>query len=204
MLLGDPCTYVIINITVYLMLLLLTVFRIKDMFKKHLKNVFLTELLLLLILAFILIFTPDTYIGSKISVIGSTWSVIIGIGIGPEKHKSVDPYAVPHILTDVIKVSAGWYNQQSVSQGFLRFCCFHSISQDYFTYLAWANILHQYLRTFIVSFTDEGRCRYWNVKTLTRSSEQVLCHFQWASLWDLTFCCFKLHVRGRESLWKHQ
>ncbi len=32
MLLGDPCTYVIINITVYLMLLL-TVFRIKDMFK---------------------------------------------------------------------------------------------------------------------------------------------------------------------------
>ncbi len=33
MLLGDPCTYVIINITVHLMLLLLTVFRIKDMFK---------------------------------------------------------------------------------------------------------------------------------------------------------------------------
>ncbi len=33
MLLGDLCTYVIINITVYLMLLLLTVFRIKDMFK---------------------------------------------------------------------------------------------------------------------------------------------------------------------------
>ncbi len=33
MLLGDPYTYVIINITVYLMLLLLTVFRIKDMFK---------------------------------------------------------------------------------------------------------------------------------------------------------------------------
>ncbi len=36
MLLGDPCTYVIINIiniTVYLMLLLVTVFRIKDMFK---------------------------------------------------------------------------------------------------------------------------------------------------------------------------
>ncbi len=33
MLLGDPCTYVIIKITVYLMLLLLTVFRIKDMFK---------------------------------------------------------------------------------------------------------------------------------------------------------------------------
>ncbi len=32
MLLGDPWTYVIINITVYLMLLL-TVFRIKDMFK---------------------------------------------------------------------------------------------------------------------------------------------------------------------------
>ncbi len=32
--------------------------------------------------------------------------------------------------------------------------------------------------TFIVSFTDEGRCRYWNVKTLSRSSEQVLCHFQ--------------------------
>ncbi len=126
------------------------------------------------------------------------------IGIGPEKHISVDPYAVPHILTDIIKVSAGWYNQQSVSQCFPRFCCFHSISQDYFTYVAWANILHQYLRTFIVSFTDEGRCRYWNVKTLTRSSEQVLCHFQWASLWDLTFCCFKLHVREWESLWKHQ
>ncbi len=36
MLLGDLCTYVIINfinITVYLMLLLLTVFRIKDTFK---------------------------------------------------------------------------------------------------------------------------------------------------------------------------
>ncbi len=36
MLLGDLCTYVIINIfniTVYLILLLLTVFRIKDMFK---------------------------------------------------------------------------------------------------------------------------------------------------------------------------
>ncbi len=36
MLLGDLCTYVIINIfniTVYLMFLLLTVFRIKDMFK---------------------------------------------------------------------------------------------------------------------------------------------------------------------------
>ncbi len=33
MLLGYPCTYVIINITAYLMLLLLTVFRIKDMFK---------------------------------------------------------------------------------------------------------------------------------------------------------------------------
>ncbi len=33
MLLDDLCTYVIINITVYLMLLLLTVFRIKDMFK---------------------------------------------------------------------------------------------------------------------------------------------------------------------------
>ncbi len=37
MLLGALCTYVIINIiiniTVYLMLLLLTVFRIKDMFK---------------------------------------------------------------------------------------------------------------------------------------------------------------------------
>ncbi len=36
MLLSDPCTYVIINIiniTVYFMLFLLTVFRIKDMFK---------------------------------------------------------------------------------------------------------------------------------------------------------------------------
>ncbi len=36
MLLGELCTYVIINIiniTVYLMLLLLRVFRIKDMFK---------------------------------------------------------------------------------------------------------------------------------------------------------------------------
>ncbi len=33
MLLGDLYTHVIINITVYLMLLLLTVFRIKDMFK---------------------------------------------------------------------------------------------------------------------------------------------------------------------------
>ncbi len=34
--------------------------------------------------------------------------------------------AVLHILTDVIKVSAGWYNQKSVSQ------CFHSISQYFF------------------------------------------------------------------------
>ncbi len=42
------------------MLLLLTVFRIKDVFER-----FLSELLLLLILAFIFIFTPDTYIGSK-------------------------------------------------------------------------------------------------------------------------------------------
>ncbi len=68
MLLGDLCTYVIINIiniTVYLMLLLLTVFRIKDMFKSIKRTFFLSELLLLLILAFIFIFTPDTYIGSK-------------------------------------------------------------------------------------------------------------------------------------------
>ncbi len=34
--------------------------------------------------------------------------------------------AVLYILTDVIKVSAGWYNQKSVSQ------CFHSISQYFF------------------------------------------------------------------------
>ncbi len=100
--------------------------------------------------------------------------------------------AVPHILTDVIKVSAGWYNQQSVSQCFLRFCCFHSISQDYFPYLAWAHILHQYLRAFILSFTDEGRCRYWNVKTLTRSSEQVFCHFHWVCL--LYICQIEIYI----------
>ncbi len=64
MLLGDLCTYVIINITVYLMLLLLTVFRIKDMFKAF-KERFFVRALVLLILAFIFIFTPDTYIGSK-------------------------------------------------------------------------------------------------------------------------------------------
>ncbi len=64
MLLDDLCTYVIINITVYLMLLLLIVFRIKDMLKAF-KERFLSELLLLLILALIFIFTPDTYIGSK-------------------------------------------------------------------------------------------------------------------------------------------
>ncbi len=96
----------------------------------------------------------------------------IGKNIGKPIYRSIS----------IIKVSAGWYNQQSVSQCFLRFCCFHSISQDYFPYLAWANILHQYLRAFIVSFTDEGRCRYWNVKTLTRSSEQVLFHFRWVCL----------------------
>ncbi len=69
MLLGDLCTYVIINITVYLMLLLLTVFRIKDMLKAF-KERFLSELLLLWILAFIFIFTPDTYIGSKYRLSG--------------------------------------------------------------------------------------------------------------------------------------
>ncbi len=147
MFLGDPCTYVISNITVYLMLLLLTVFRIKDMFKS-IKECFLTELLLLLILAFIFIFTPDTYIGSKYRL--SVYLICNNrYRHRPWKHISVDPYAVPHILTDVIKVSAGWYNQQSVSQCFPRFCCFHSISQDYFTYVAWANILHQYLRTLL-------------------------------------------------------
>ncbi len=68
MLLGDLCTYVIINITVYLMLLLLTVFRLKTCLKAF-KEHFLSELLLLLILAFIFIFTPDVY-RFKISVIG--------------------------------------------------------------------------------------------------------------------------------------
>jgi len=65
MLLGDLCTYVIIiniiNITVYLMLLLL---ELKPCLKAF-KECFLSELLLLLILALIFIFTPDTYIGSK-------------------------------------------------------------------------------------------------------------------------------------------
>ncbi len=64
MLLGDPCTYVIINITVYLMLLLLKFSELKTCLKAF-KESFLSELLLLLILAFIFIFTPDTYIGSK-------------------------------------------------------------------------------------------------------------------------------------------
>ncbi len=72
------------------MLLLLTVFRIKDMFKKHLKNVFLSELLLLLILAFIFIL-HQTRISVQNIGYRSTWSVVIGIGIGPEKHISVDP-----------------------------------------------------------------------------------------------------------------
>ncbi len=50
----------------------------------------------------------------------------IGKNIGKPIYRSIS----------IIKVSAGWYNQQSVSQCFLRFCCFHSISQDYFPYLA--------------------------------------------------------------------
>ncbi len=45
------------------MLLLLTVFRKTCL--KAFKERFLSELLLLLILALIFIFTPDTYIGSK-------------------------------------------------------------------------------------------------------------------------------------------
>ncbi len=56
---------------------------------QHQGRQFLSEPLLFLILTFIFIFTPDI----SVQNIGyrSTWSVIIGIGIGPEKHISVDP-----------------------------------------------------------------------------------------------------------------
>ncbi len=65
----------------------------KDKSKKcnqHQGRQFLSEPLLFLILTLIFIFTPDIYIGSKYRL-ASTWSVIIGIGICPEKHISVDP-----------------------------------------------------------------------------------------------------------------
>ncbi len=70
MLLGDPCTYVIINITVYLMLLLLTVFRIKDMFKKHLKNVFFVRALVIIHFGINFNFYTRHVYRFKISVIG--------------------------------------------------------------------------------------------------------------------------------------
>ncbi len=73
------------------MLLLFNSFRIKDMFKS-IKERFLSELLLLINFGIhFSIFTPDTYTVQNIGY-RSTWSVIIGIGIGPEKHISVDPY----------------------------------------------------------------------------------------------------------------
>ncbi len=56
-------------ILLFINVLLLTVFRIKDMFKAF-KECFLTELLLLLILAFIFIFLHQTRISVQISVIG--------------------------------------------------------------------------------------------------------------------------------------
>ncbi len=65
------------------MLLLLTVSELKTCLKAF-KEHFLSELLLLLILAFIFIFTPDTYIGSKYRL--SVYLICNNrIGIGPEK-----------------------------------------------------------------------------------------------------------------------
>ncbi len=62
----------------------------EDMSKKcnqHQGRQFLSEPLFILNFD-IFISTLDIYIGSKYR---STWSVIIGIDIGPEKHISVDP-----------------------------------------------------------------------------------------------------------------
>ncbi len=59
---------------------------------QHQGRQFLSEPLLFLILTFIFIFTPDIlYISVQNIGYWSTWSVIIVIGIGPEKHISVDP-----------------------------------------------------------------------------------------------------------------
>ncbi len=69
MLLGDPCTYVIINITVYLMLLLLTVFRIKDMFKSIQRTFFVRALVIINFGIHFHFYTRHVY-RFKISVIG--------------------------------------------------------------------------------------------------------------------------------------
>ncbi len=57
---------------------------------QHQGRQFLSEPLLFLILTLIVIFKPDIYSGQNIGY-RSTWSVIIGIGIGPEKSISVNP-----------------------------------------------------------------------------------------------------------------
>ncbi len=69
MLLGDPCTYVIINITVYLMLLLLTVFRIKDMFKSISRKFFVRALVIINFGIHFHFYTRHVY-RFKISVLG--------------------------------------------------------------------------------------------------------------------------------------
>ncbi len=72
MLLGDLCTYVIINIiniTVYLMLLLLTVFRIKDMFKAFKERFFVRALVIINFGIHFHFYTRHVY-RFKISVIG--------------------------------------------------------------------------------------------------------------------------------------
>ncbi len=72
MLLGDLCTYVIINIiniTVYLMLLLLTVFRIKDMFKAFKESFFVRALVIINFGIHFHFYTRHVY-RFKISVIG--------------------------------------------------------------------------------------------------------------------------------------
>ncbi len=73
------------------MLLLLTVFRIKTCLKAFKERFFfLSELCYYKFWINFHFYTPDTYSVQNIGY-RSTWSVIIGIGIGPEKHISVDP-----------------------------------------------------------------------------------------------------------------
>ncbi len=70
------------------MLLLLTVFKIKTCLKAF-KERFLSELLFINF-GINFIFTPDKYIGSKYRL--SVYLICNNrIGIGPEKHISVDP-----------------------------------------------------------------------------------------------------------------
>ncbi len=69
---------------------------------QHQGRQFLSDPLLFLILTLIFIFTPDIYISVQNIGYRSTWSVIIGIGIGPEKHISVDPYTKDNHLIEFL------------------------------------------------------------------------------------------------------